>query len=114
MASQFSTMSIEMIEKEIRKVEDRVKGGGSQQDKLMLFALKSEYEQRAAENRTTDEVRLRKFMDDFYGLEKEFSRINFEKIKSESFMVEFTKFYHDQVELSHKIGKIIDERSKTD
>lgn len=114
MASQFSTMSTEMIEKEINKVEDRIKRGGSQQDKLMLFALKTEYEQRSAESSTTDETKFRKFLQNYYELEKEFDKIDFEKIKTDQFMPDIMKFYHDQMEFSHRVGKLIDDRSKTE
>lgn len=114
MASQFSTMSTEMIEKEIYKVEERIKRGGSQQDKLMLFALKTEFEQRAAESSTTDETKFRKFLDAYYELEKEFEKIDFEKIRTDNFMPDIMKFYHDQMEFAHKVGKMIDDRSKTE
>lgn len=114
MSSQFSTMSTEMIEKEISKVEERIKRGGSQQDKLMLFALKTEYEQRSAESGTTDETKLRKFFENYYDIEREFDKIDFEKIKTDHFMTDLMKFYHDQMEFSHRIGKLIDDRSKTE
>lgn len=114
MASQFSTMNMEMIEKEIRKVENRIKNGGSQQDKIMLFALKTEYSQREAESSTTDEVKLKKVMDGFYELEKEYAKVDFEKIKTDHFMGEFMKFYHEQMEFAKKLAKVIEDRSKTD
>lgn len=114
MANQFSTMSIEMIDREIKKFEEKMHGRPSEQDKLMLFALKTEYEQRQKEARTSDITKIRNMIDEIENAQMGFDSIDISRISSEELIPILLKFYHSQVEFVHKLNKIIDDRTKKD
>lgn len=114
MANQFSTMSLEMIDREIRTFEEKMHGKPSEQDKLMLFALKTEYEQRQKEARTSESTKLHNALTEIADAQAGFDAVDISKISSEELLPLMLKFYHSQVEFVHKLNKIIDERSKKD
>ena len=114
MASQFSTMSTEMIDREIKKVEQKLKMGGTDQDKLMLFALRSEYDQRVSANNMSEEKKFLKFIDEYENVLSSFKKIDFTKIQSEHLVPTLMKFYHEQMEFSRKLNVMIEERNKVD
>lgn len=111
MEKQFSTMSMEMIEKEIKKLED-VSRNLSQQEKLMLFALTTEHDARLKEMMVSEEEKLRKLIEQIGYLFQEYQKVEFESIRSDVLVPMLLRFYHQQKDVAQLTNRLIDDRQK--
>lgn len=111
MEKQFGTMSIEMIEKEIKLLKESTKPL-NQQEKLMLFALETEHEKRIKERIISEEEKLKKLLEEFEFLFSEYQKIDFETIRSDVLVPNLLRFYHTQKDMAQMTNKLIDGRQK--
>lgn len=111
MEKQFGTMSIEMIEKEIKLLKESTRQL-TQQEKLMLFALETEHEKRVKERIISEEEKLKKLIEEFEFLFSEYQKIDYETIRSDFLVPNLLHFYHVQKDMAQMTNKLIDGRQK--